>query len=371
MGVALAAEEGERKRPASTQRIALPSDTGVVGQRSTEPFSLLGLSWDDPAASPSGTVEARARDARTGSWSPWLRLQSHGHGPVGDARSARGASEPVWVGSSDGVELRVTREGEARTELPRGARLDLIDPGADGGAEAREGAREAADGQPSIVSRAGWGADERLLPPGAEPGDPSTLPEYNTDVKAVFVHHTAGTNDYGCAESPAIIRAIHEFHVRVNGWKDIGYNFLVDKCGTVFEGRKGGIDKPVLGAHTLGFNRESSGVAVLGHHVAVPASQETSAAVAAVAAWKLGQYGADPAGTATLLASATQTNYFRKPFKAGDSYEFSRISSHRDGVDTECAGDRLYDQLPLIRQLASDPTDHSQPTHDAGRTPPG
>ncbi|MFJ6636258.1 N-acetylmuramoyl-L-alanine amidase [Streptomyces sp. NPDC091376] len=291
VGAALAAEEGERKRPASAQRIVLQSDASVVGQRS----SLLG------------TVEARARDARTGSWS-----------------------------------------------LPRGARLDLIALGADSGEEARE----TGDARPPIVSRAGWGADEKPLPPGAELGDPSTVPEGNADVKAVFVHHTAGTNDYGCAESPAISRAIHEFHVRVNGWKDLGCNFLVDKCGTVFEGRKGGIDKPVMGAHTLGFNRESSGVAVLGNHVAVPASQETSAA-------------ADPAGTATLPASATQTNYFKQPFEAGDSYAFSRISSHRDGVHTECAGDRLCDQLPLIRQHASDFTDHTQPTHNASRTPPG
>ncbi|GHA91215.1 hypothetical protein GCM10010330_51830 [Streptomyces tendae] len=105
--------------------------------------------------------------------------------------------------------------------------------------------------------RAEWGADESLV------GAP---PSYLDEVDAVFVHHTAGTNAYDCADSPAVIRAILTYHVKANGWNDIGYNFFVDKCGTVFEGRAGGADKPVRGAHTYGFNGYSAGVALLGDH---------------------------------------------------------------------------------------------------------
>ena len=69
------------------------------------------------------------------------------------------------------------------------------------------------------------------------------------------VHHTAGSNSYTAAQSAAIVRAIELYHVKGNGWNDIGYNFLVDKYGQVFEGRIGGIERNVVGAHAEGFNR--------------------------------------------------------------------------------------------------------------------
>ncbi len=200
--------------------------------------------------------------------------------------------------------------------------------------------------EPPIVSRAGWGADESLSP------DPS---EYNADVKAVFVHHTDGTNDYTCADSAALVRGIYAYHTQVSGWNDIGYNFLVDKCGTIFEGRKGGVGLPVLGAHTYGWNREAAGIAVLGDYTSIGATDAALASVARIAAWKLGQYGADPATTVQLKAGATQKNFFGTSFTAGSSYTFNRISGHRDGYNTECPGNSLYPQLPTIRAWASGP----------------
>ncbi|MFI6864531.1 transposase [Streptomyces sp. NPDC050421] len=150
------------------------------------------------------------------------------------------------MGPSDGVQARITG-----TRLPDGLRVDLVDP--DGGtprartANTAAAATATAAGVPAITSRPEWGADELLV------ADP---PTYTTDTKAVFVHHRAGTNDYTCAESASVIRGILTYHVKSNGWNDIGYNFFVDKCGTLFEGRAGGIDRPVYGAHTYGFNTE-------------------------------------------------------------------------------------------------------------------
>ncbi|CAM5730564.1 hypothetical protein SBADM41S_07454 [Streptomyces badius] len=100
--------------------------------------------------------------------------------------------------------------------------------------------------QPPIVSRTDWKADESLN---------SEAPDYLDGVKAVFVHHTAQTNAYSCADSAAIVRGLHAYHVKSQGWKDLGYNFgRFDKCGTVFEGRKGGRVLP-LTVYTYGFNR--------------------------------------------------------------------------------------------------------------------
>ncbi|MGV9991544.1 N-acetylmuramoyl-L-alanine amidase [Streptomyces sp. NPDC003374] len=193
---------------------------------------------------------------------------------------------------------------------------------------------------PAITPRADWGADESLVK------DP---PEYLDKVEALFVHHTAGTNDYTCADSPAIIRAIFAYHVQANGWNDVGYNFFVDKCGTLFEGRAGGIDQRVRGAHTYGFNGVSSGIALLGDYEngATPTAAAQQA-IADLAAWKLGLDGVDPHAQTTLTAAGDTGVY-----KTGEHATLNTISGHRDGYATLCPGRTLYAALPDIRTLAA------------------
>jgi uncharacterized protein with LGFP repeats len=197
----------------------------------------------------------------------------------------------------------------------------------------------AAPAAPAIVSRADWGADESLVQ------DP---PAYLDKADAVFVHHTAGTNTYSCADSPAIIRAILTYHVKTNGWNDVGYNFFVDKCGTVFEGRAGGVDKPVRGAHTYGFNGYSSGVSLLGDYEngGTPTAAAKQA-IADVAAWKLGLHGVDPEAQVTLTAAGDTGVY-----KTGEKATLNTVSGHRDGYATLCPGATLYSALPEIRRTA-------------------
>ncbi|MER8071669.1 N-acetylmuramoyl-L-alanine amidase [Streptomyces sp. NPDC094034] len=403
--------QGRAKRPVKVYDLTLKSTASgkrELPNTDTQQFSLLGVSWTGAAKKLHGTAEVRTRDSETGEWTAWRDLDAAAN-PVAAPEAgpdARGASEPLWVGPSDGVQVRVVDEdGTTSSGLPKGLQVNLVDPGVATTAEMKAGGSAAepaafvaetpgaadstsptpptstslsptatATGSPSptatasasaspsasatpsappstvprppITSRAGWGADESISP---------DAPEYNADVKSVFVHHTAGTNDYSCADSASIVRGIHAYHVQVNGWKDIGYNFFVDKCGTLFEGRKGGVDMPVLGAHAYGWNRESTGISVLGDHTSTNASSAALASIARVAAWKLGQYGADPAGTTQLTAGATQKNYFGAGFTAGSTYTFQRITSHRDGYNTQCPGGSLYVQLPAIRALAGGP----------------
>ncbi|WP_328721566.1 peptidoglycan recognition protein [Streptomyces sp. NBC_00247] len=372
-------------------KLALKADgrrTATLSRRTTEPFGLLGVSWPDAGAAIKGTIEARTRSAETGAWSDWITLEPYTPGLDGERPAERGSTEPVWVGRSNGAEVRVS-DGTSAGVLPAGLRLDMVDPDLDAGTSASgagtagtaSAAGDAPSARPAAYAATGASAAGTSVAAAAtaeiDPGPPSTVPqppvvtraEWGADeslddegpiylekgvIKAVFVHHTTDA-DYNCADSAAIVRAIHVYHVKTNGWRDLGYNFLVDKCGTIFEGRQGGIDQPVMGAHTYGFNSESTSVAILGDYTNTAASNAALEATARVAAYKLGQYGGDPAGTTSLVAGATQTNYAGQQFVAGQSYTFNQISGHRDGFNTECPGALLYPQLPAIRTLAAGP----------------
>ncbi|MGW7357137.1 peptidoglycan recognition protein family protein [Streptomyces sp. NPDC054802] len=190
--------------------------------------------------------------------------------------------------------------------------------------------------RPPIVSRKTWRANEALVREQAA---------YTGAVSAVFLHHTGHLNSYDCADVPRMLRAMQQDHIESEGWDDIGYNFVVDRCGTIYEGRAGGVGRPVRGAHTKGFNSDSIGIAALGTFglgTTVPPALE--AGIVKVAAWKL-RPGADPRGTVRLVSTNDESKY-----KKGEAAVFDVISGHRDSFRTNCPGDVLYGRLPAIRE---------------------
>ncbi|MEV1022430.1 peptidoglycan recognition protein [Streptomyces sp. NPDC050264] len=400
--------------PGSTQSLALapltvsraagtPRVQGLP-QRDVHPFSLVGVVWDDPNTELHGQVQVRTRTTGTTTWSAWQDMETH-NDDAPDLESSEhtsghvhGSTAPLWVGDSDGVEVRVQGDAPAATRaaaaepLPKGLRLELVDPGAEpppqgapadgprataltseaaaasavnaelaplgatsvpalskkasedeliearGGDTSATKARPYVGARPRIVTRKGWGADEKLRERDFA---------YTKTVKAAFVHHSASGNNYRCSQASSVIRSIYRYHVKSSGWRDIGYNFLVDKCGNIYEGRAGGITKPVMGAHTLGFNTNSMGIAVLG---SFGSSNPPAAAVNAIAkltAWKLGLYGANPRGTTYLKSGGG--NLYRK----GKNVRLHVISGHRDGFATECPGRRLYNKLGKARSSSA------------------
>ncbi|MET9930697.1 MULTISPECIES: peptidoglycan recognition protein [unclassified Streptomyces] len=192
--------------------------------------------------------------------------------------------------------------------------------------------------RPAITTRKGWGADESIR---------EKTFVYTNTIKAAFVHHSATGNNYTCAQAPSVLRSIYRYHVLSSGWRDFGYNFAVDKCGNIYEGRAGGVDRPVLGAHTLGFNTSTMGIAVLGtfSKTAPPAASVT--AVARLTAWKLGLHGINPVGTVTLTSGGG--NLYAK----GTKVKFHAIAGHRDGFATDCPGSLLYGKLGTARTSAA------------------
>jgi N-acetylmuramoyl-L-alanine amidase-like protein len=311
----------------------------LTAERATAAYSLLGVTWADADPGAAGRVAVHVRTRTAGVWSAWHELHADAESRGRGRRAGRGGTEPFWAGRSDGVQVRV---GVLSGDAPRDLRLELIDPG-EAVTDHRPPRPPSTAGRdvkgraarPAIVSRAGWGADESIRDKAFK---------YTSTIKAAFVHHSADGNNFPCADSAKVVRAIYRYHVVTNGWADIGYNFLVDKCGTIFEGRAGGVDKPVLGAHTLGFNTNSMGVAALGTYTTTKPQLLVLTAIEKVIAWKLGQYGRDPRGKVTLTSSDSGSRYPK-----GATHAFDVISGHRDAFNTECPGQALYDKLPEIR----------------------
>ena len=191
----------------------------------------------------------------------------------------------------------------------------------------------ASAGAPAIVPRSGWGADESIR---------RNAPQYASSVRLAIVHHTAGPNDYSPAQAAAIMRGIQLYHVKSNGWNDIGYNFLVDRYGTVYEGRYGGVDRNVVGAHARGFNTGSVGVAVIGtfETANIPAAAE--AALSAVLAWRLDLAHVDPLTALTFVSGGSER------YPSGIPVFLQAVSGHRDTGLTSCPGDLLYARLGAI-----------------------
>jgi hypothetical protein len=289
-------------------------------------FNMVGLHWKG-----SGDVWFRTALAR-GDWSEWqpARPEAEDAPDVGSPEGARSAGwklgNPYWTGPARFIEYRF----DGRVVRLR-AHFLRSDP-----SETRQLAARAA--APPIIRRSQWGADESIV---------RAPPWYADRVRLAIVHHTAGTNDYSAAQSPAIVRGIQAYHVLGNGWNDIGYNFLVDKHGQVFEGRGGGIDQPVGGAHAQGFNTGSTGVAVLGTYSSRDITTATRSALVKLISWRLDVAHVDPRTTLTYVS------YGSDRFAAGTPVRLRAVSGHRDTASTSCPGFVLYGRLGEIAKAAA------------------
>jgi hypothetical protein len=316
-GLPLNAPAGARAADAGKTR------TGVL--RPGRRFDLVGLRWRGAGE----LVGAEIRTRHRGHWRAWTPLASaDDHGPDG-APATRG-SDPVWAGGADALQLRWRR-------APSGMRLRFVRVTHRVALPARP--RQASAG-PALITREQWDPSNQCPPRSA--------PEYGT-VQMAFVHHTVSQNEYTPEASPAMVLAICRYHRNSNGWNDIGYNFLVDRYGRLFEGRAGGIDKAVVGAQAQGWNSQSTSVSNIGTFSDLEQSDEAIGAMGDLLAWKLGLHGIPVTGQVTLPSGGGSENRY----PAGAQVTFERISGHRDGGKTECPGDALYAQLPDIRAQAA------------------
>lgn len=324
------------------------AETILSASGSTSGFAVVGITWDRGSASEGTSVAIRSRTGEA--WTDWEPVQVDVDGAdeagVPGVRW-RDGTDPVAVGIVDEVEVAVRGEGGV---LPAHPELAIIDPDAHPGAgttlstvagpssaqisdgvwrpqgqggsvstDAAAGAGvlpAAAVPRPQIRSRAEWGADESLMTWAPQAGR----------VRGAIVHHTVNANNYTADQVPSIMRGIYTYHAVSRGWGDIGYNVLVDRFGRAWQGRAGGVDRAIVGAHATDWNSEWFGISVIGDFQRVAPSPEIIDAVAFVIGWKFSLHG-------VRASSGT-------------------IRGHRDVGQTSCPGDYLYARIPDIRAKA-------------------
>jgi N-acetylmuramoyl-L-alanine amidase len=287
-----------------TARVAVPDGTTTVGVRT--------------GGSAVTTVEIAAGSG------PFVPV--HALGPH--------LTEPAFIGDARTVRVRLRGA--------RSATLITIDAGPEGTATThRRTARapgEPGVPQPEIVSRSGWNADESLR---------DAQPVLFDRLGVVFVHHTVSANGYAKGDVAAMIRGIQRYHAVGRGWTDIGYNYLVDRFGRIYEGRAGGITANVRGAQVAGLNTGSAGIALLGSYVSEVPTAAQMAALASLVAWRLDIAHVDPEATSRLLSGGSDR------FREGAVVSLDAISGHRDGGFTACPGDEAYRRLPTLRETVA------------------
>ncbi len=318
--------------PSGAPELSLPdSFVSAVMPLAPDTAYVLGVTWTGGAP-----AKIAARIMVGDVWGDWGHIGEEA-GEGGADGGLGSGTEPFILGSGVATQVRVTTTGH-----PEDFTIHLIsadsDPVVASFGNPHAGLGNSAPGvlpeltrvpsvvvpnpQPDVNLRSEWGAFD---PVGTfNPGR----------VQGAGVHHTAGTNNYSAADVPGILRAIQTYHVSGRGWYDIGYNFLIDRFGQVWEGRAGGIEETWAGVHSHSFNSEVTGISVMGNYetATVPAAVENS--LVALITWKFNVHGVNVNGE--LIHKGAR---------------FPTIFGHRDVPEssTACPGRYLYALLPTIR----------------------
>ena len=274
--------------------------------------------------------------------------QTDDRGPWYIAEESHDMEDGVWHYS--GL-TEVTRMGELEwtAVAPDGRRVDTVSVEYMNTLDGPEvtytvPATAAAAEGPTIVTRAEWGADESLK------STTGSCERVFYPLQQLFVHHTAGSN--GDSDPYATMRAVYAYHTVSRNWCDVGYNFVIAQDGTIFEGRwarnyapwethnsENASGQAVAGAHVSGYNSGSVGVSVMGNftNYSLPKVQRRS--LVKLLAYEAERHDLDPVARHT----------YRNP-DTGLTRNLPVLAGHRDAGDTACPGDRVYSNLPSIRE---------------------
>ncbi|MDE8647474.1 N-acetylmuramoyl-L-alanine amidase [Rhodococcus qingshengii] len=203
-----------------------------------------------------------------------------------------------------------------------------------------------------VVSRAGWGADEALM-------------TWNTEfspTQLITVHHTASPTGFEpeyIGNYPEAVRSIYHFHATNSGrgWGDIGYHFLIDPDGTIYQGRCTGANEvPLLqpesplgagaeivtAGHVYGANAGNIGICLIGNFMQTAPTTRAFSALRRLTDALCHALELDPGSDVRYVSPSTRREAVKPT-----------LSGHRDWADyagvTECPGNLLADRLNEIR----------------------
>ncbi|MBS3942484.1 MAG: N-acetylmuramoyl-L-alanine amidase [Actinobacteria bacterium] len=325
--------------PTDTVRLASAGDAAPEVHRSDPiaaaiPFTMVGFRLPEGV----DTLRVRAAD-EAGTWGEWYELERNSveDGPDAGSEEAKGDrsrdnTEPVFVGEATRFQVEVPAdEVEAGGDVEVAATV-LDTEGLSGGPVSRKAVTVAgpvadAATAPKYVTRSQWNA-------ASYRGEV----KYYDNVDLVVVHHTAGSNNYTRDQAPGIVRGMQRYHQDSNGWSDLGYNMVVDRFGTIYEGREGGLGRGVIGAHASSYNVGSFGISVMGNFTNVDAPQAAYEALANGIAWKAAIHGFDPLGTTSRTAKGALVR---------------TVTGHKDVGSTSCPG-LISNRLWWIRTAAAE-----------------
>lgn len=307
-------------------------------------FDLVGFRWRG-----SGTPRIEVQSEGPRGWSEWVEPQVAGiDGPDRESavdRHARKSSEPVWTGYSRRIRVRVSgrRFSGLRAQFMR-IKTDPTSAGvaATGGVEPGTvqpgGGKKANADPPPIITRAQWDPRNRCKP--------RTKPGFG-EVIGTVVHHTESTNSYSQGQAASVVLGICRYHRYTRGWDDVGYNLLIDRFGRVYEGRAGGVDKPVIGAHAQGYNGQTAGISLVGGFMSTAPPQAALNALKTTLRWKLSLAGVSRAERVPMISTGGGSNRF----KYGRLVFVRPVAGHRDLDFTDCPGNNLYARLDGLQDF--------------------
>lgn len=317
-----------------------------------EPFLALSAAWASQSSDDAKLTVSIRGSADGSEWGEWQQSSLDG-----DPRTHTGLF--FLPTETRLIQCRIEMERDQRGASPviSGIQFRFISPGAtprwmrnrmlnqprfESSAPAGRFKTAGAGGlfpRPGIVSRLAWGCPDGDRQHRGEPS--------YTTVTHLIVHHTATGNE--ASDWAAVVRSIWNFHVFTNGWSDVGYNYLIDPDGLIYQGRAGGDN--VLGAHFSCANSGTMGTALLGTFTSVAPATTAQSSLEYLLAWKCDQRAIDPAGVT---------------YHPSTQLSLPNIAGHRDAngspapaacAGTECPGNALYPLLPVIRSSVRNLTD--------------
>ncbi|WP_029210691.1 N-acetylmuramoyl-L-alanine amidase [Arsenicicoccus bolidensis] len=304
--------------------------------------NLVGVTWPGTTTmAAKATVAVRAQTAK--GWQEWQELAIDAVKEQTTGKVTKYGTEPIWVDGATRVQVRVAASAKDLLKTASLAAVTSRETAADAQLTptAVAGAANAAY-VPSVISRAGWGANESLRK--------GCVPSVRETSKVVVVHHTAGQNSYTKAQSASIIRGIYAYDTGGLGWCDVAYNMIVDKYGQKFEGRFGGLSRPVKGAHADSFNNYTFGISILGNYDTTRVPEAGMSALKQGIAMRLSQFYIAPYGSTTLYSEYNGTT---SRYAKGSAYYAKNIAAHRESSNTACPGRYLYPRMDELRAGAA------------------